>query len=215
MGLVQFIRLCRPSHLLACHRLRGAGRGADSGSTRLSARRARCPRPPRRHRSNSRSTSSSKAPRPVPGCRSTRATSRPRPRRDHRHGRRLARADQPRRVRHLRHGLRRHQLADQVPRRQSRGRRSRRCSWSTTSRRSPIVGRKSRGVTKPKDLEGKKLGAPARTAPTRNGRSSPGQRHRRLQGDDRERRLPGARADAGSRPGRRHHRLLVLVSTST
>ena len=42
-----------------------------------------------------------------------------RPRRHHRHRRRLARADQPRRVRHLRHGLRRHQFADQVPRRQS------------------------------------------------------------------------------------------------
>ena len=49
---------------------------------------------------------------------------------------RLARADQPRRLRHLRHGLRRHQFADQVPRRQSGRRRSRPCSWSTTSRPS-------------------------------------------------------------------------------
>ena len=35
-----------------------------------------------------------------------------------------------------------------------------------------IVGRKSRGISKPKDLEGKKLGAPAPTAPMRSGRSS-------------------------------------------
>ena len=79
-----------------------------------------------------------------------------------------------------------------------------------------IVGRKSRGVAKPKDLEGKKLGAPAA------GRRlcavadlHPGERHRRLQGDDRERRLPGARADAGGRPGRRHHRASRSPPTST
>ena len=56
-----------------------------------------------------------------------------RPRRHHRRRGRLARADHPRRSRHLRHGLRRHQLADQVPR-PIRRRRSRPCSWSTTSR---------------------------------------------------------------------------------
>ncbi len=37
-----------------------------------------------------------------------------------------------------------------------------------------------------------------------------GERHRRIQGEDRERRLPRARADARRRQGRRHHRLLVL-----
>ena len=61
-----------------------------------------------------------------------------------------------------------------------------------------IVSRKSRGVMKPKDLEGKKLGAPAagrrlRAMEDLHRRPT----DRRLQGDDRERRLPGARADAG------------------
>ena len=75
-----------------------------------------------------------------------------------------------------------------------------------------IISRKSRGVTKPKDLEGKKLGAPAARRRLRAMADlRAGQRHRRLQGDDRECRLPGARADAGGRPGRRHYRLLVLV----
>ncbi len=75
-----------------------------------------------------------------------------------------------------------------------------------------IVGRKSRGVAKPKDLEGKKLGAPAagrRLCAMADLRE--GERHRRLQGEDRERRLPGARADAAERRGRRDHRLLVLL----
>ena len=61
-----------------------------------------------------------------------------------------------------------------------------------------IVGRKSRGVTKPKDLEGKKLGAPAPDGAYAQWQIFvAGERHRRLQGHDRERRLPGARADAG------------------
>ena len=38
-----------------------------------------------------------------------------------------------------------------------------------------------------------------------------GERHRRLQGHHRERRLPGARAHARGGQGGRHHRLLVLV----
>jgi len=38
-----------------------------------------------------------------------------------------------------------------------------------------VIGRKSRGVVQPKDLRGKKLGAPPPTRPTRNGPSSCGQ----------------------------------------
>ena len=61
-----------------------------------------------------------------------------------------------------------------------------------------IVSRKSRGVIKPKDLEGKKLGAPAPDGAFAQWKIfTAGQQHRRLQGHDRERRLPGARADAG------------------
>ncbi len=67
------------------------------------------------------------------------------------------------------------------------------------------------GITKPKDLEGKILGAPARRRRLRAVEGvREGERHRRLQGQDREHRLPGARADARRRQGRRHHRLLVL-----
>ena len=36
-----------------------------------------------------------------------------------------------------------------------------------------IVARKSRGITEPKQLEGKKLGAPPPAPPSRNGRCSP------------------------------------------
>ena len=35
-----------------------------------------------------------------------------------------------------------------------------------------VIGRKSRGIVAPKDLEGKKLGAPAASLPMRNGRFS-------------------------------------------
>ncbi len=75
-----------------------------------------------------------------------------------------------------------------------------------------IVGRKSLGVSAPKDLEGKKLGAPgARRRLCAMADLRRGERHRRLEGDDRECRLPGPRADAGVRTGRRDHRILLLV----
>ena len=121
-----------------------------------------------------------------------------RPRRHHRLGRGLARADQPRRLRHLRHGLRRHQLADQVPRRQPGDADQGRVHGLQQAGRSRSSAARAAASRKPKDLEGKKLGAPAagrRLCAVEDLR--PGQRHRRLQGDDRERRLPGARADAG------------------
>ena len=56
-----------------------------------------------------------------------------------------------------------------------------------------IVGRKSLGVTVPKDLEGKTLGAPASDGRLRAvGLVREGERHRRLQGDHRDHRA-GAR----------------------
>ena len=76
-----------------------------------------------------------------------------------------------------------------------------------------IVGRKSRGISAdPKSLEGKKFGAPAADGAYaqwpifKTVNKLDDKRH-----EVRERRLPGARADAGRRRGRRHLRLLVLV----
>ena len=67
------------------------------------------------------------------------------------------------------------------------------------------------GIMKPKDLEGRILGAPAADGAFAQWKAFvQRERHRRLEGQDREHRLPGARADAGRRQGRRHHRLLVL-----
>ena len=75
-----------------------------------------------------------------------------------------------------------------------------------------IVGRKSRGVAAPKDLEGKKLGAPPPDGAyaqwpifTQANGIDASKVH------DRQCRLPGARADARLRRGRRHHGLLVLL----
>ena len=75
-----------------------------------------------------------------------------------------------------------------------------------------IITRKSRGVAKPKDLEGKKLGAPTadtRLRPVEDLRE--GERHRRRKGRRGGCRHSRARADAGRRPGRCHHRVLVLL----
>ena len=75
-----------------------------------------------------------------------------------------------------------------------------------------IVGRKSRGVV---GAEGSRRQEARRPAAGRRLRAvadlHPGERHRCLQGDDRQCRLPGARADARLRRGRRHHGLLVLL----
>ena len=76
-------------------------------------------------------------------------------------GGRRARAGQPPRLRQLRHGRRRHQCADQVPRRQSRKRRSRPLFIVFDKPAYAIIARKSRGIAAPRDLEGKKLGAPS------------------------------------------------------
>src|SRR6202035_4688122 len=74
-----------------------------------------------------------------------------------------------------------------------------------------IVARKSRGVTAPKGLEGKKLGAPAADGAFHKRENIGAAEHpRRPQGEDRECGLPGPRADARRRPGRRHHGVLVL-----
>jgi NitT/TauT family transport system substrate-binding protein len=56
-----------------------------------------------------------------------------------------------------------------------------------------LIARKSRGITAPNDLEGKKLES---------------ERHRYREGHDRECRFAGARADACRRSGGRYHRLL-------
>ena len=74
-----------------------------------------------------------------------------------------------------------------------------------------IVTRKSRGITSPKDLEGKKLGAP-----TADGAYAQWPIFVKANNIDAskvensERRLRGARADAGVRPGRCHHGIFVL-----
>ncbi len=73
-----------------------------------------------------------------------------------------------------------------------------------------IVARKSRGITEPKQLENKKLGAPpagitfGAMAAIRQA-----QQHRCVEGDDRNHRHPGARAHARRRPDRCRARLLV------
>ena len=75
-----------------------------------------------------------------------------------------------------------------------------------------IVGRKSRGVTKPKDLEGKKLGAPAPDGAYAQWKIF-------AQANDIDASkvtienvgFPVREPMLAARPGRRHHRLLVLV----
>ena len=78
-----------------------------------------------------------------------------------------------------------------------------------------IVARKSRGITEPKQLEGKKLGAPpagVHLRPMAAVRQA--QQHRHVESHDREHRHAGARADARRRPARRRARLLRSGSTS-
>ena len=75
-----------------------------------------------------------------------------------------------------------------------------------------IVSLKKNGIAKPKDLEGKVLGAPAADgAYAQWPIFVQANKIDAVQGEDREHRLPGARADARAGQGRRHHRLLVLV----
>ena len=67
------------------------------------------------------------------------------------------------------------------------------------------------GITKPKDLEGKVLGAPAADGAFAQWKAFVKENEIddskvKIEND----RLPGARADARRRQGRRHHRLLVL-----
>ena len=92
--------------------------------------------------------------------------------RDHRHRGRLAGADQPRGVRHLRHGLRRHQFADQVPRRQSGhadqgGVRALQPAAVRDHRRARAAASPSRRIWRARSSA-----RPPPTAPTRSGRSS-------------------------------------------
>ena len=96
------------------------------------------------------------------------------PRRHHRHRRAGSlRADQPRRLRHLRHGLRRHQFADQVPRRESRRSPIKAVLMVYNKPPFAIVGRKSRGIDASRRTSKARSSARRRrTAPTRNGRSS-------------------------------------------
>ena len=141
----------------------------------------------------------------VPGPASTRATSRPKASTSPSTRRRLARADHPRRLRHLRHGLCRHQLADQVPRpnpaRADQGRLHGLQQAAVRDRRpqEPRHHRAegSRGQEARRAAAGRHLRAMADLRQA--------QRHRRVEGDDRERRHSGARADARRRPDRRHH----------
>ena len=134
------------------------------------------------------------------------------PRRHDRHRGRLARADQPRRVRHLRHGLRRHQLADQVPRRQSghadQGRVHGLQQAAVLDRRAQEPRRRRR-----RRISKARSSAPRRrTAPMRSGRSSP----RRTASTPPRCTIvsvgfPVREPMLASRRGRRHHGLLVLL----
>ena len=134
-----------------------------------------------------------------------------RPRCDDRHRGRFARTDQPRRLRHLRHGLRRHQFADQVPRRQSRHA----AQGGVHGLQQAAVRRRRPQEPRRHEAEGSRRQEARRARRRRRVRAMEdfraGQRHRCLESDHRERRLPGARADAGRRPGRRHHRIFVLL----
>ena len=111
------------------------------------------------------------------------------PRCHDRYGGRLARADQPRGVGHLRHGLRRHQFADQVPRRQS-----------GHADQGRVHGLQQAAVLDRRPQEPRRLGAEGsrrqearRAAAGRRLRAvadlREGERHRRLQGHHRQRRI--------------------------
>ena len=168
--------------------------------------------PPRLHRkkprSASRSTGASKV-RRRRTCRSTRATTRPRGSRvsiDPGAGsvegiNRVASA--------LRDGLRRHQLARQVPRQPAQPAGE---GGDDGVRHAGVFHRHAEEERhrKPKDLEGKVLGAPADGAYAQWPIFVQANKID-ASGEDREHRLPGARADARAGQGRRHHRVLVLL----
>ena len=75
-----------------------------------------------------------------------------------------------------------------------------------------VIGRKSRGVSQPKDLEGKILGAPAADgAYAQWPIFARVQQYRCVESEDRDCELPGARADAGRGPGGCHHGSIVFL----
>ena len=83
-----------------------------------------------------------------------------------------------------------------------------------------VYNRPPYAVIAPQEPRHRRAQGPGRQEARRAGRRSQlrrladfrqGQRHRRRQGQDREYRPAGARADAGRRPGRRHHRPFVLI----
>ena len=129
--------------------------------------------------------------------------------RDHRGGGGFRRVDRPGRLGQLRHGLRRHQRADEIPRRQSGG-----GAEGGVHGLQPATIRGNR-PQEPRHQHAEGSGRQdARRAGYRHQlyamadlRES--ERHRCIRGEDRKRGLPGARADARRRPGRCGHRLLV------
>ncbi len=134
-----------------------------------------------------------------------------RARRHHRYRGRLARTDQPRRLGHLRHGLWRHQLTDQVSRRQSghadQGRVHGLQQAAVRHRRAQEPRRD--GAEGSGRQEARRAAAGRRLRAMADLRT--GEQHRCLQGQHRVGRLSGARADARERRGRRHHGLFVLL----
>ena len=83
---------------------------------------------------------------------------------DHRRRGQRVRADHPRRLRQPMTWRWPTSTPSSASGTRTRPRRSGRSSWSTTGRPIAIVGRKSRGISDPKSLEGKRLGAPPVTA---------------------------------------------------
>ena len=132
-----------------------------------------------------------------------------RARRDHRRGGERVGVDHPCRLRRLRHGLHRHQRADQVPRPASRD------AHQGGVHGLQQAGLRDRGAQEPRHHRAEdSRGQEARRAaheqhlrPMAAVRQA--QRHRHLQGDGRNHRHAGARADAGRRAARRRARLLV------
>ena len=137
---------------------------------------------------------------------------RSRSRRHHGYRQGLARGDTPgSRRQQLADGLFGHQLAHQVPGPEPRPRPHRRhddLQRAAVRDHRPQVARRD-GAEGPRRQDSRRPGARRRLRAVEGVRE--GERHRRLQGHHRERRLPGARTHARGGQGGRHHRLLVLV----
>ena len=132
-------------------------------------------------------------------------------RRHDRHRQRLARVDPARRLRHLRHRLRRRELADPLPRREPDDRPQGRDDGlrpAAVRHRRPQEQGHHRRSQEPGGQEVRRAGRRRRLRAVADLQGR--QQARRQRHEVRERRLPRARADAGLRRGRCRVRLLVL-----